>query len=144
MILTSSSFKDGEQIDVRYSCNGEGIIPNLNWCDYPDETESFAIILEDPDASIGTFVHWTVINIPDSINFLEEGTGSIQKSKEIENSSGKTTYVPPCPAIGIHRYIFKIYALSIDKLDDVNIDNFYDKIKPYTIDSATLTGKYGK
>lgn len=144
MILTSSSFKDGEQIDVKYSCNGEGIMPSLSWCSYPDETESFVIILEDPDASIGTFVHWAVINIPDSINFVEEGTESIQKSKALENTSGKTAYIPPCPATGTHRYIFKIYALSIDKLDNINIDNFYDKIKPYIIDSTTLMGKYGK
>ncbi len=115
--LTSPAFENGAAIPSDFSCKGRDISPALTWTDPPAGTKSFTIIMDDPDAPIGTWVHWVIFNIPASTHDLKEGTptdaklsdGSIQGI----TSARSTGYHGPCPPSGTHRYFFKLYALDV-------------------------------
>ena len=114
--LTSSAFKDGAMIPARYTCDGKDISPPLNWSEVPEGTQSFTLICDDPDAPIGTWVHWVVYNIPDNVTALPENVlphksvmGNILQGMTDFRRIG---YGGPCPPRGTHRYYFKIYALD--------------------------------
>jgi len=114
--LTSNAFASGQNIPSKYSCLGREISPDLSWTNFPAQTKSFALIVDDPDAPMGTWVHWVMYNIPASSNSLPEAVpaggqlsdGSLQG----KNSSGNLGYNGPCPPSGTHRYFFKLYALD--------------------------------
>jgi Raf kinase inhibitor-like YbhB/YbcL family protein len=116
MEISSSSFKQGDFIPRKYSCDGNDVSPPLNWGNVPDGTKSFALISDDPDAPMGTFVHWVLYNLSPDLRSLEEG---IPKDKHLKNGAmhGATDfrspgYGGPCPPGGTHRYFFKLYALD--------------------------------
>ena len=114
--VESAAFKEGESIPAKYTCDGEDLSPGLSWTAPPEETESLALICDDPDAPVGTWVHWVIYNIPADTGALPEGvptekevlTGAIQG----KNDWGKIGYGGPCPPGGTHRYFFKLYALD--------------------------------
>ena len=114
--LKSSAFTTGGAIPVQYACTGSDSSPALTWSEPPAGTQSFALIMDDPDAPAGTWVHWVLFNIPASTRGLTEGIpagetlpdGSLQG----RNSSGNVGYNGPCPPSGTHRYFFKLYALD--------------------------------
>lgn len=111
MKITSATFKEGEIIPVIYTCKGKDINPSIQIADIPKETKSLALILDDPDAPMGTWVHWVMWNISPSTTQIAENSvpeGAIQG----KNSWGKNEYGGPCPPSGVHRYFFKIYALD--------------------------------
>lgn len=114
--LTSSAFKQGQLIPQVYSCKGNDISPALSWGDPPVGTQAFALIMDDPDAPAGTWVHWVVFNIPATSRGLSEaipsGPSLSDGSLQGKNSSGNTGYNGPCPPSGTHRYFFKLYALD--------------------------------
>jgi len=103
--ITSAAFINGEDIPVKYTCEGDGIHPPLHIANIPQGTRTLAIIVEDPDAPGRTYDHWVVWNIPPDAAITENSNPGISGS----NSSGKTGYHPPCPPTGTHRYFF--YAL---------------------------------
>lgn len=142
MKIISSNFIPNQQIPIKYTCDGEGLMPEISWSDFPPETKSFALVVEDPDAPMGTYVHLIAVNIPKEVIQLSEGDTIVPQAQMIPNTSGKTSYVPPCPPNGSHRYIFKIFALNIETIKGINKDNFYQKINPYILDSAELVGFY--
>ena len=109
--LTSDAFANGQSIPVKYSCNGKNISPALAWNEPPASTQSFVLIVDDPDAPMGTWVHWVLFNIPDSTRSLQENTDTRAMSAG-KNSSGNIHYDGPCPPSGTHRYFFKLYALD--------------------------------
>lgn len=116
MKLTSGAFKEGATIPEKYTCDGEDISPQLSWIDVPEGVKSFALISDDPDAPMGTWVHWVIYNIPAETRELPEG---IKPDQQLPNSSlqGMTDfhrigYGGPCPPGGKHRYYFKLYALN--------------------------------
>ena len=111
MKLTSSAFDHNQKIPVVYTCDGQKINPPLAISGVPKEAKSLALIVEDPDAPTGTFVHWIVWNIdPETLEIPE---GSVpEKSQEGLNGAGKEGYVGPCPPTGQHRYFFTLYALD--------------------------------
>jgi Raf kinase inhibitor-like YbhB/YbcL family protein len=120
--IKSSAFKNGERIPKKYTCEGEDVSPPVEWSGAPEGTKSFVLIVDDPDAPIGTFNHWVVYDIPASKNSLPEG---VQKKPEIEggikqgrNDFGKIGWGGPCPppGHGTHRYFFKIKAISQETL----------------------------
>jgi Raf kinase inhibitor-like YbhB/YbcL family protein len=115
-VLTSSAFGQGEPIPERYSCKGEDISPALAWDEPPAGTQSFTLIMDDPDAPFGTWVHWLLFNIPASTRDLPEAFPSDAAlpdgSMSGKSSSNKTGYGGPCPPSGTHRYFFKLYALD--------------------------------
>ena len=114
--LKSNSFKDGGMIPKQFTCDGKNVSPQLSWSKFPEGTKSFAIICDDPDAPVGTWVHWVIYDIPHNINELQEAFPT-QKSlpngiKQGINDFRKIGYGGPCPPSGTHRYFFKIYALD--------------------------------
>jgi Raf kinase inhibitor-like YbhB/YbcL family protein len=116
LVLTSTAFKQGESIPVRYSCDGEDVSPALKWTEPPAGTQSLALILDDPDAPGGTWVHWVLFNIPAAARVLPEGVSDAAEQSDGgrhgENSWGQPGYGGPCPPGGTHHYFFKLYALD--------------------------------
>ena len=146
--LTSSSFKNGELIPSKYTCDGKNISPSLSWDKPSDEIKRFAVIVEDPDSPGGTFVHWIVYNIPSNIKNLPEDITPIKNIPDEvllgTNSYGHIGYSGPCPPSGTHRYIFKIYGLS----NAVHLEAGAEKgelmraMQKYIITEGELMGKY--
>jgi len=111
--LISTAFEQGEPIPVGYSCDGEDISPSLAWGDPPAGTQSLALIMDDPDAPVGTWDHWIVFNIPAEIRELPEAMSAGDVAATFgKNSWGRSDYGGPCPPGGTHRYFFKLYALD--------------------------------
>jgi len=114
--LTSEVFLEGAPIPSEYTCNGEDVSPPLAWSGAPDNTSSFALIMDDPDAPMGTWVHWVLFNLPGDANALDVGLPSEAEfpdgSRQGTNSWGRLGYGGPCPPSGNHRYYFKLYALD--------------------------------
>ncbi len=110
MQVTSPAFKDGEYIPAKYSCTGKSINPPIVVKNLPEKTVSIALIIEDPDATKGTFDHWIIWNIKPGEE-IHEGTAPGTEGK---NGSGGIGYTGPCPPIGtgIHHYYFKLFALD--------------------------------
>ena len=116
MKIISTVFSEGAPIPPKYTCDGENKSIPLKWQDIPDGTKSLALIMDDPDAPMGTWVHWVVYNLPPTIKELKEGlsTAPILANSAVQgrNSSKKTGYSGPCPPDREHRYFFKLYALD--------------------------------
>jgi Raf kinase inhibitor-like YbhB/YbcL family protein len=114
LIIGSPSFRNGDNIPTRYTCRGENIQPAITIKDIPPGTQTLALIVEDPDASKGTFDHWVAWNIPPTGTIEENNSPGIQG----KNGGGKNGYTGPCPpaGTGTHHYHFKVYALDT-KLD---------------------------
>ena len=114
--ITSPAFINGASIPSDFSCDGRDVSPALTWTEPPAGTQSFAIIMDDPDAPIGTWVHWVIFNIPASTRNLTEGTATDPQlsdgSVQGKTSAGSSGYHGPCPPSGTHRYFFKLYALD--------------------------------
>jgi Raf kinase inhibitor-like YbhB/YbcL family protein len=117
LTLTSTAFADGKAIPDQYSCWGEGVSPPLQWSGAPAGTKSFALIVDDPDAPSGTYVHWVIYNIPSSSMGLAKAVAPDAKlpdgSLQGANSSRRTGFTSPCPPSGTHRYYFKLHALDM-------------------------------
>ena len=116
MQLRSAAFEDGGDIQAQYSCDGAGISPPLVWDHLPGETASLVLIMDDPDAAMGTWVHWLLYNIPPGTVGLPEDlagkSGMPPGSQQGENSWKREAYGGPCPPSGEHRYFFRLYALD--------------------------------
>jgi Raf kinase inhibitor-like YbhB/YbcL family protein len=116
LTITSTAFANGEAIPAKYSCNAEGISPPLAWSGTPEAAKSLALIVDDPDAPAGTYVHWVIYNMPAASRGLSEsirpGSQLADGSIQGPNSAGRAGYSPPCPPSGTHRYFFKLYALD--------------------------------
>ncbi|MCU0592519.1 MAG: YbhB/YbcL family Raf kinase inhibitor-like protein [Desulfobacterales bacterium] len=114
--LTSSAFTEGALIPKKYTCDAEDISPDLKWSGVPHEAKSVALICDDPDAPVGTWVHWVLFNIPADVTALHAGipAEAVLKNgaRHGKNDFRKLGYGGPCPPGGIHRYYFKIYALD--------------------------------
>jgi len=110
MKLTSPAFVHGTTLPREYSCDGGNAIPVLKITDVPKLAKSLALIMEDPDAQMGTFVHWLVWNISPGNPVLSAKEASLYYQGK--NSAEKTGYLGPCPPHGTHRYVFKLYALD--------------------------------
>lgn len=106
--VSSDSFKPGGSIPSRFTCDGNDINPGLDIGDIPMEAKSLALIVEDPDAPGGTWLHWLVWNIPITHHIRENGNPGVQGMNDFDRCS----YGGPCPPSGTHRYFFKLYALD--------------------------------
>lgn len=117
--LNSTAFKNGGEIPVRYTCQGENISPPLSWSDVPEGTQSLALIVEDPDAPDPaaperTWVHWVLYNIPPATTGLPEGVIRLPEGTlEGINDWERAGYGGPCPPVGRHRYFHILYALGV-------------------------------
>jgi Raf kinase inhibitor-like YbhB/YbcL family protein len=112
MTVTSTAFTDGEPIPRRFTCDGDAGVPPLAWEGVPKTAAALALIVDDPDAPRGTFVHWVVLDLPAATRSVD-GAGALPTSAvQGKNSAGRASYFPPCPPSGTHRYRFTVYALS--------------------------------
>jgi len=114
--VTSTAFEAGDMIPSKYTCDGENVSPPLAWSPVPEGTQSFALISDDPDAPVGTWVHWVLFNIPAGVKGLPENVPPQEilqdGSRHGRNDFRKIGYGGPCPPSGTHRYNFKLYALD--------------------------------
>ncbi len=110
--LTSDAFAAGDPIPARYTCSAEDISPPLQWTPPPAGTQSLALIMDDPDAPAGAWVHWVLFNLPPDTGRLPEQAAPPAGSVAGNNSWGRAGYGGPCPPAGAHRYFFKLYALD--------------------------------
>ena len=149
--ITSSDFKDGEVIPKMFSCDGDDISPELKWTGSPEGTKSFALIVEDPDAPVGTFTHWIVYDMPATFKELYRGFGNDidmkDGIKEGVSDFGFRGYGGPCPpkGHGTHRYIFVLKALDVDTLglpDSAKKSEVKDAIKGHVLGETKMTGVY--
>jgi Raf kinase inhibitor-like YbhB/YbcL family protein len=117
MQLSSTAFKEGEAIPAKYTCDARDASPPLKWNGAPAETKSLVLIVDDPDAPVGTWVHWVLYDLPATATQLPE---DVPKSQFVENGAKhglndfkRLGYGGPCPPPGKpHRYFFKLYALD--------------------------------
>jgi Raf kinase inhibitor-like YbhB/YbcL family protein len=114
--MTSTAFAQGEAIPSKYGCDGDDISPPLEWGDPPEGTRSLALICDDPDAPVGTWVHWVLFNLPAETRALSEAVPPDAEladgSRHGQNSWRRLGYGGSCPPSGTHRYFFKLYALD--------------------------------
>lgn len=149
--LTSDAFQNEETIPIKYTCDGKDISPPLRWSEFPEETKNFALICDDPDAPGGTWVHWVLYNIPDSITSLPEGVPTkkvvMDSIYQGINDFRKTGYGGPCPPRGpAHRYFFKIYALDseVDLEPGATKEELLKAMEKHILAEGELIGKYSR
>lgn len=151
--LRSDSFPADGSIPSACTCEGEGRSPHLAWSDIPEGAKSLALIVDDPDAPDPrapqrTWVHWILFDIPPTVHELEEGA-SVDLPEGVRqgiNDSRRLGYGPPCPPIGRHRYVFKLYALdrALPSLDEPTKDELVEAMQGHVLARAQLIGTYQK
>ena len=150
LTLSSSAFKDGGDIPVKYTGHGKNLSPPLSWEGAPQGTKSFALINDDPDAVTGNWVHWVVYNIPYDQTSLQE---NFPRDESLSNGIkqgvtdfGTHGYGGPCPPIGRHRYFHKLYALNtlLPDLKKPTKAAVESAMKGHIVGQAELVGTYQK
>lgn len=144
LTLESPAFIANALIPGLYTCDGLDRSPALTWRDAPAGTQSWALIMDDPDAPGGTWDHWLLFNMPAVLEGLDEATELPAGAVSCKNSWGKTGYGGPCPPSGTHRYIFKLYALDTQlSLDSsANKQALLNAMEGHVLASSQLTGLY--
>lgn len=146
--IASSAFEEGGMIPRRYTCDGEDVSPPLSWSGVPDGTKSLALICDDPDAPVGTWVHWVLFNIPTTVTELST---TVPPERTLENGARhgvndfrKFGYGGPCPPGGTHRYYFKLYALDaeIDLEPGLTKGQLLDAMEGHILAQGQLMGRY--
>ena len=143
MLITSPSFNHNEKIPQKFTCDGGDINPQLVISNVPIDGKSLALIVDDPDASGGTFTHWTVWNIDQQTTFIKEES---KPPKSIEGTTdfGRIGYGGPCPPQGVHHYHFKLYALDaiLNLPEGAPKKDLEKEIQKHLIAQAKLIGLY--
>jgi Raf kinase inhibitor-like YbhB/YbcL family protein len=140
MKITSPDFPDGGFIPDKFAYEGENKNPTLMINGIPEGTESMAIVVDDPDAPTGTFVHWLNYDVP-PVNRIGEGD---HLGKEGENDFGHNKYDGPRPPSGTHRYRFKVYALDkkLGMPPGQHLPDLQSHMSRHILDSGILYGRY--
>lgn len=148
--ITSPLFKDGGPIPDRFTCDDLDMSPPIEWTNLPEGTKSVAIICDDPDAPVKTWVHWVIFNIPADVTRLPE---NVPPERELENGAKqgmndfhKIGYDGPCPPSGTHRFFFKIYALDtiLDLPAGVSKRHLMIAMEDHVLAEAHLMGTYAR
>jgi Raf kinase inhibitor-like YbhB/YbcL family protein len=149
--ITSGAFANGEMIQKKFTCDGPDLSPQLGWKEAPTGTQSFALIMDDPDAPVGTWVHWVLFNVPANVKELPEG---LEKQGQLANGAlqgrndfRKIGYGGPCPPPGKpHRYYFKFYALDtkFDLKAGATKADLERSMKGHILGQAEFMGRYGR
>lgn len=144
MKISSTAFENNGMIPSEYTCDGSDISPPLTISEIPKEAKSLAIIMDDPDAPIGTFTHWVVWNIPPQKTQFAKGEKiSFPQGK---TSFGRKSYGGPCPPGGTHRYFFKIYALDLvlNLKEGSSRSELEKAVKGHILTETSLMGRYSR
>lgn len=149
--ITSPNFSNGGNIDKKFTCDGLDVSPQLAWTNAPSGTKSFALLVDDPDAPVGNWNHWTMWNIPASSHSLPENVPKEAKlpdgSEQGLNDFKKAGYNGPCPPPGKpHRYYFKLFALnaSLDLKSNASKRELEAGMKGHILAQAEWMGRYGR
>jgi Raf kinase inhibitor-like YbhB/YbcL family protein len=148
--ISSPAFGDGEFIPRKFSCLGSDISPALQWEGQPTGTRSFALILHDPDAPAGDWMHWLVYNMPAQKHSLVEAfptdKTSVDGTLQGQNSWHQVKYGGPCPPSGTHRYYFRLYALDVllPLTPGVNRKELEQAMQGHILAESVLMGKFSK
>jgi len=150
MRLTSEAFDGGGRIPVRFTCDGEDLSPPLRWSEVPEEARRFVLVMDDPDAPMGTWIHWVVYDIPGALRAMPEAipadavlpTGGVHG----ENSWGRVGYGGPCPPSGTHRYRIRLLALerAVGLEPGAEWRAVIDAARPAIVGEARLEGTYSR
>jgi len=145
MKLESSAFQNNQPIPLKYTCDGENVNPPLKINEIPEGTKSLVLIVDDPDAPMGTWVHWLVWNIEPQTREVPESP-VFDEAVEGINSFKKTGYGGPCPPSGTHHYFFKLYALDImlDLDSQAKVKDIEKAMEGHILDKAELVGVYSR
>ncbi len=145
--ISSPSFKEGEKIPAKYTCQGQDISPQLTCSGVPEHTKSLALIMDDPDAPGGTFTHWVIFNIPPNSSGLPEAVPTEPQlpdgSQQGRNDPGKIGYNGPFPPPGRpHHYRFTLYALDkkLDLKAGASKEQLLRAMEGHIIEQGRLTG----
>ncbi len=143
--ITSTAFAEGDKIPPLYTCDDQNVSPPLAWTNVPTSTVSLALIMDDPDAPSGTWVHWVLFNLPASTNGLAQGQDGGGPAGK--NDFNKLGYGGPCPPRNsTHRYYIKLYAL--DKLLDLKAGATKAQVERdmqgHLLAQGQLMGRYGR
>jgi Raf kinase inhibitor-like YbhB/YbcL family protein len=143
MKIESPVFEDKQLIPSKYTCDGENINPPLIISGVPEGTKSMVLIIDDPDAPSGIWVHWTVWNIGAGVKEIPENSCP-RGSMEGMNDSDRTGYIGPCPPSGTHRYFFKVYALDtiLDLESSARANDIVASMEGKVLADAQLVGLY--
>jgi Raf kinase inhibitor-like YbhB/YbcL family protein len=147
LVFTTSSFRAGGDIPARFTCEGADDSPALSWKDPPDGTRSFALVMDDPDAPGGDFVHWVIYDLPASTHSLPEG---VVRDPEAEgghqgiNGFGRTGYSGPCPPPGRpHRYFIRLWALdTAPNLQKATAEDLESAIRGHILAHGEIMGRF--
>jgi len=149
--ISSTAFSEGGTIPKKFTCDGPDASPQLSWGGAPAGTQSFALIMDDPDAPVGTWVHWVLYNLPTSTNGLPEGVAKQEQvaggALQGRNDFKKIGYGGPCPPPGKpHRYFFKLYALDgkLDLKAGATKPDVEAAMKGHILGQGQLMGRYGR
>ena len=144
--ITSTAFKEKGLIPSKYTCDGADKNPPLFFDNVPDNAKSLALIVDDPDAPRGMWVHWLVWNIEPKIKELSEGSGPPKGAVQGMNDFRKLDYGGPCPPSGTHRYFFKLYALDavLELKQGASKADLERSMKGHVLEQAELIGLYQK
>ncbi len=146
--ITSSAFEEGGLIPAKYTCDGADVSPPLQWDAVPEGTKSVALICDDPDAPMGTWMHWVLFNLPSDAKELAENIPAEETlpngAKQGVNDFGRIGYGGPCPPGGTHRYFFKIYALDTEVGLEAGADKrqLLKAMEGHILEQGQLVGKY--
>jgi hypothetical protein len=151
MKISSAAFAAGEMIPKKFTCDGLDTSPKLDWTEPPAKTQSFALIMDDPDAPAGTWVHWVLFDLPADVRELAEGVAkqeqTVNGARQGRNDFGKIGYGGPCPPPGSpHRYFFKLYALDakLNLKAGATKADVEGAMRGHILAHAEMIGKYGR
>lgn len=142
--ITSSVFNEGGQIPTEYTCEGKNVNPPIEISNIPEGTRSLAILIDDPDATIGSWTHWLIWNIDPNVDRIDPSSVP-EGAEEGTNDFGVVGYGGPCPPGGEHHYRFVVYALDVPVLDlesTVRRPAAVRAFRKHEIEKAILTGLY--
>jgi Raf kinase inhibitor-like YbhB/YbcL family protein len=149
--VSSPSFSSGGDIPKKFTCDGADVSPQLSWTEPPAGTRSFALLVDDPDAPVGTWNHWTTWNLPASARGLAEGVKKEvtlpDGAEQGKNDFHKNGYNGPCPPPGKpHRYHFKLFALDtkLDLKPGAGKSELESAMKGHILAQAEWMGRYGR
>lgn len=145
--ISSPAFSDDGSIPAEHTCDGADVSPRLDVTGLPVGTDSVVVVVEDPDAAMGTWEHWVLFDVPAEPTTMQIPVDSPGGGVSGTNSWNVTGYKGPCPPLGEeHRYFFTIYALSdtLDLPEGIDSAVVYQAMQPYLIGSAELMGRYAR
>jgi len=142
MVISSKEIMESALMPKKYTCDGINVSPALDISFIPQGTLSLAIIMEDPDAPINTWIHWLVWNVPVTHVIPE----NLSKGNCGMNDFSKTTYCGPCPMSGKHRYVFKVYALDtlLELSPSARKSDLLKKMSGHILAYGELKARYGR